>query len=126
MACGPVQPDLYEEMILKCSMALEGTHKSMVGGNLHVRCNFELSNVGDNQDLRGDLFISAKTHKLFLSLPLDTVIISDGSRIISDGGGSRLTGSLVEDSNSLIQIGEGGSVINASTTLPSDPATDTA
>ena len=112
-------------MIEKASMALSSAQKSLVRGNVLVKCNFELSNVGDNQDLRGDLYMSAKTHKLFISLSLDTVVISDGSRIISDGGGSRTmigSTSLVEDSSSLIQLGD--AMNQGSTTLPAEPTAD--
>lgn len=113
-------------MVAKASMALKGTHKAMVGSNVLVKCNFELSNIGDNQDSKGDVYMSAKTHKLYLSFTVETVVISDGSRIMSDGGGSRLGGStsLVEDSNSLIQMGDGGVATQGSTTLPSEPTAE--
>ena len=127
LTCGPVSPLEYEEMVIKCGLALQSSQKALVRGNVLVKCNFELSNMGENTDLRGDLFMSAKTHKLYVSLSLDTVVVSDGSRIISDGGGSRTSNiigsnSLVEDSNSLVAINGGMIADNqGSTTLPAEP-----
>lgn len=91
----------------KVSAALAGAQKALIGGEILVRCKFELSNIGDHTDGKGDVYMSAKTHKLFVALTLENLVVSDGSRIISDGGGSRtmMSNSLVEDSNSLIVIG---------------------
>lgn len=104
-------------------MALSASQKAILHGDVLVKCSFELSNIGENQESRGDLFMSAKTHRLYISISLETVVISDGSRIISDGGGSRTMVGL-EDSNSMLQLGD---ITNGSTTLlPGELSTEPA
>ncbi len=88
---------MFEDLIVRSNRILNGASKAQIFGNLLIKCNFDLSNVGEN-DIKGDIYISAKTQKLFVALSLDTVVASDGSRIISDGGGSRV----IEETSSLL------------------------
>lgn len=93
-------------MILKAAIALSGANKSLSRGDILVRCNFELGILAENSE-KGELFMSAKTHKLLLASQVDAFVISDGSRLMSDGSNVLGSNSFVEDSNSMILMGGG-------------------
>jgi hypothetical protein len=71
-------------MMKVCNRVLSSASKADKEGNLLVRCPFELSNIGE-QEITGDLYISAKTHKLYICMALDSVLLSQDSKILEEG-----------------------------------------
>ena len=82
LACGPINKKLYEEIVARGNSAFSRINQKGLNNNLMIKCTFDLSNTGD--EINGDLYMSAKTNKLHISIPLDNVMLSQDSKVGDD------------------------------------------
>lgn len=78
MAAGPLTKDQFEQVVEHAnSVEIHGLKgKALYAGEVLRKCNFEL--VVEHEDVRGDVYIANRSNKLFVAVPVDS-LMSEGS-----------------------------------------------